>query len=208
MQLSIGAIKYTVRRRYNLRLDGEQCDGVYDAKNLAIWLDADLNPDRWYNILRHEYQHAWQHELGRGKNDEADARMAALIDETFKQELEAAGGIDAIDNIPCEGTRGAPASRASHSAGVFATDNRTCECGTEMAACSIHTSGPLEIAPGSWIVDRWFRCIVCKGVPVWRERSDSFGVPNGGIVGGRMLRDVQADAWESMQKSECSSAMA
>lgn len=204
MQLAVGAIKYTVQRMWELSCDGQRLDGLYDAHHRVIWLDGELPPDRWYEVLRHEYQHAWHHHVGRGKTDEADATLASLIDETFAEQLKNAGGIDALADIEISGSQSSVTRTTIRPAQAFiVSDNRTCGmCQTETAAGSIWSSAPIEIAAGAYVLDRWFRCAICDSVMVWRERCDSWGVPNGSVVTGEMLNGEPAKQWVASHQDQ------
>lgn len=190
MQFEIGHKPYTVARRWQLTIDGDRCRGLTLHKTHQILLDGDLPDSELLDVLRHEHFHAWEYVVGFVRhNEEQRARFHEMVTGTFERDFAAGGGLDAVLALPIEGEREqAPQKRGIPNTPMSVIDRRSCGCcGTEVAAGSIASGKPIEIAPQTFVLDRWMVCPCCSGLTKWRERCDTHGIPNGGIVSAEVL---------------------
>jgi hypothetical protein len=209
MVFHIGDREYSVRRRWNLTLDGDRVDAFIDHNNRVIWIDGDLPREEIEITLQHEHLHAWEWRAGASRLIAEDrAQFSSMVMSTFNRDFSAGGGVAGVDSIIVEGLRGSAPSPAKMLPMTFVSYNRTCGgCETEIAAGSIASSQPREAEKGVFVMTRWFRCPICGAVPVWDETCNQTGFPLGSIASGRLLRGDEAAAWEEEHAAEAAPAV-
>jgi len=198
MQLEIGTMSYTVRRRWDLKIDGEPCDGVTSHRDQVIWIDGEIaEPAELLDVLRHEHLHAVEWRMGgAGVGEEKRAQFVAFVGAAFERDLAAAGGVEAVLALPIHGLRPGAISRPLVAEAISNGDRRVCgSCETEVSAGSIGNGELQEHGQGVYLRERWFTCPACGIVQVWTERCSSRGVPLGGFVEARMLSSNEATAF-------------
>ena len=56
--------KVKIVEKTDLELDGDECDGLFDANGPTVFIDITLEPDKKFKILCHECAHAYLSFLG------------------------------------------------------------------------------------------------------------------------------------------------
>jgi hypothetical protein len=201
MQFRIGNIVYTVRRKWELKHNGERMDGLCDSTNKLIWLDGEMTGDEVLPILRHEHTHAWAYEVGQPRTFEDLACFAATVADAFDAEFAEQGGIESLMAIPLEGLR--PGARKQIEARPLnICDRIECgRCGATIMVGSIFTGTPRVIDSINFVaVDRGCQCPVCDAVQVWSERSTSEGIPIGEFFNAKLLEGDEAREWAEQHR--------
>lgn len=196
MQFSIGAWTYDIRRRWNLKLDGEAVDGYAASTVRCIFLDGDLDPGAMLVTLRHEHAHAWEFEVGTPRDRESLASFAATVGAAFDKEFAEQGGAAALEAIAIEGTR--PARRAPQAMNNMRyTDRIDCGvCGAPIMVGSIAKEEPRLVGEtGMSVVPRGCQCPVCESVQTWDERCTAEGMPLGEYLNVRILHGSDKTKW-------------
>jgi hypothetical protein len=100
-----GPYLYSVRRKWDLTMDGARVHGLCSSFG-NIWLDGDIDDDELITTLRHEHAHMWEFVLGLAAPDqESQANRAAFLGAHFDREFTEQGGLETLRNIPIEGSR-------------------------------------------------------------------------------------------------------
>jgi hypothetical protein len=197
MHFRIGTHVYNVRRKWDLRQNGQKADGLCDSTTKTIWLDADLFPTEILPVLRHEHVHAWQFETATPSTFEEQATFSATVGDAFDEEFGAQGGLDALIALPVDGLRGE--RRAPVQQRLDIPDRIQCgRCGAEIMAGSIHSGAPTLIeSVAIMAIERGCACPVCDAVQTWLERCTPDGVPLGGFLRPKLLSGEAAREWLS-----------
>lgn len=197
MQFAIGTYTFPVRRRWNLSVDGERCNGLCSLVTHTIWLDGELAEEHMVEVLRHEYFHGLEYQWGAGRHDEESrAQFFATAAGTFEKEFAAQGGLAALLEIPIEGNR--PGKRPPITYRNL-TDRIDCgRCGSQIMSGSIFTGvAELNEEVGIFLVPRGATCPVCDCTMTWMERSTPSGIPLGEFHQPKILDGAEAAEWLS-----------
>jgi hypothetical protein len=196
MQFRIGRHVYNVRRKWDLRHNGEKADGLCDSTSKTIWIDADLMPDEILPVLRHEHVHAWQFETATPSTFEEQATFSATVGDAFDAEFSEQGGLDGFIALPVDGLRGERRQPVQQRFDI--PDRIQCgRCGAEVMSGSIHSGAPTMIDRVGLAIERGCACPVCDAVQTWLERCTADGVPLGGFMRPKLLSGDEAREWLS-----------
>jgi hypothetical protein len=199
MQFSIGTRIYVIRRRWSLRCQGEDLEGLCDSSTRTIWLDGELGAESIIDVLRHEHAHAWQFEVGTPGNDEDQANFSATVSDAFDQQFTDQGGLEALLGVTIEGLRprGLDGGGVQPRGTFNITDRIECgRCHAQVMVGSIASSSPrLHEAAGFFMLDRGCVCPVCEAVQAWSERCTPDGLPLGEFFNPRILTGPEAGDW-------------
>jgi hypothetical protein len=207
MQFHVGPFTYklVVSDRQIFDSQGNQLEAVAVEGRRLLILSMIVEPERREEVACHELVHAFRFHFPAPKTDEEEAQFIALVAQQFRQDLEAQGGREALEQMPMTRVphlgRPMPAKLAASSREFFGqADRMECGCcGSETMCGSIANGTPeLHEPTGRYRVERWFKCDACNAVQVWLETCAPDGTPLGEFVANpapRLLRGPEAVRW-------------
>ncbi len=193
---------YTVRRKYDLQVDGIATDGLTMFARREIWLDGLLAGEALEETARHEYGHALEYHTAQPRNEEERKQFEATVAMAFNKELSACGGWPAVLALPID-PPDRPAVEVAPKPTVHAvewqiTDRVECGyCGVQAMTAPAQHGTPTMNDAGVWMVERSIECDMCDSIMVWDERCSPEGFPLGQYFNARVLRKGDASAWRA-----------
>jgi hypothetical protein len=207
MRFHVGAFIYTLiladRRLYDE--NGVELEARALESPRVMILSCDAAPQRRFELLRHELEHAWCFHIPAPTTEEERANLAAFIDQQFLDDLDAQGGREALLHLeptecPVLG-RPAPAGKLPTPREILGLSDRVdCGCCGSPVMCGSIVNGEPELHAETRTVriQRWMECPACGSVQVWTELCTADGTPLGEFVSNpapRLLRGRDASRW-------------
>jgi len=187
MRFKVGPWEYRLRiKRGLVDADGVACDGLCDWADRSIWIDSSVQLRRRLFLLVHELRHAWQHDMGRPVDDEADANQVATFTIDVWRQIERNGGEAALMRLDEDGVVNFTAAAPRQSP----SPPRSAQC----PRCNGYLNHPLQTGPAEFDAEHqrlaaWRKggCDFCGHDVVWREAVTTLGIPTGEILSPPVL---------------------
>jgi hypothetical protein len=79
---------------------GEEMHACAIESRRLMMISPDVDRDQREEMALHEYVHAWEFHIPKPRNAEERCQLTAMIAKQFQNDLEAAGGIDSLRDMP------------------------------------------------------------------------------------------------------------
>lgn len=206
MKFHVGPEVYTliVSDRAVFNVEGDEVAAMAVEDRRLLILSFRVEPQRREELARHEMLHAWEFHVPVPRTAEERAQFFALAGKQFDQDLETAGGNEALErmlpaSVNCTGRPAAQRTAAPARETYGAPDRKECECGSDIMCGSISNGEPSLHGPtAQYRIERWARCDACGGLLAWGEICAPDGTPLGTLVANpppKILRGREAAIW-------------